>query len=128
MKGLIIKSPWIDKILTGEKSWEIRSSRINIRGPIALIRKGSGAIIGTCRLVDVKGPLTPAEFSRNEARHRVPQTWLAENRYEKIYAWVLQDAKPLPIPIPYNHPNGAVIWVDLSNHPRLSELIKMTES
>jgi hypothetical protein len=42
MKGLIVKSPWIELILEGKKTWEIRGSNTKIRGPIALIKSGSG--------------------------------------------------------------------------------------
>jgi hypothetical protein len=52
MKGLIIKSPWIDKILAGEKTWEIRGSNTKIRGKISLIKSGSGMILGKADLVD----------------------------------------------------------------------------
>ena len=41
-KGLMIKSPWIDKILAGEKTWEIRGYTTETRGTIALIKSGSG--------------------------------------------------------------------------------------
>ena len=58
MTGLIIRSPWIETILAGEKTWEIRSSNTNVRGPIARIRGGSGRVVGTCDLVDCIGPLT----------------------------------------------------------------------
>ena len=56
-KGLVIKSPAIDKILLGIKTWEMRSKSTQVRGPIALIKKGSGQIVGIANLVDVKGPL-----------------------------------------------------------------------
>ena len=37
MRGLLIKQPWIDLILDGAKTWELRGSRPSIRGPFALI-------------------------------------------------------------------------------------------
>jgi len=39
-KGLVIKSPYIDRILAGTKTWEMRSSATSVRGPIALIKQG----------------------------------------------------------------------------------------
>ena len=52
MKGLIIKAPWIDYILSGKKTWEIRGCNTKIRGEIALIQSGTGKIYGTVELVD----------------------------------------------------------------------------
>ena len=48
MKGLIIKSPWIDYILDKEKIWEIRGSSTTIRGPILLIKSGTDKVYGEC--------------------------------------------------------------------------------
>jgi hypothetical protein len=41
MKGLVIDEPWISLIISGEKTWEMRSRNTVVRGRIALIRKGS---------------------------------------------------------------------------------------
>jgi len=32
MRGLLIRSPWIEKILEGWETWGIRSTNIHIRG------------------------------------------------------------------------------------------------
>jgi hypothetical protein len=34
--------------------------------------------------------------------------------YERTFAWVLQNARRLSEPVPYSHPYGAVIWVNLT--------------
>ena len=51
-KGLIIDEPWISMILRGSKTWEMRKTITKIRGPIALIRKGSKQVVGTADLVE----------------------------------------------------------------------------
>ena len=43
MKALIVDEPWITAILKGDKTWEMRKKNCNIRGQIALIRKGSAS-------------------------------------------------------------------------------------
>jgi len=119
MKGVIIRSPWIEMILSGEKSWEIRGSNTKIRGKIALIRSGSGLVVGRCELVDVVGPLTLAKYQRSTSKHRVSRRHTSELPYKSTYAWVLKNAKRLRTPIPYEHPQGAVIWVNLPDNLKL---------
>lgn len=115
MKGLVIKSPWIEYILQSTKTWEIRGRHTAVRERIALIKSQSGCIFGTCRVVDCVGPLTLEQLRQNADRHRIPLEGLeAGLPYDKTYAWVLADAKPLAQPIPYRHPSGAVIWVTLT--------------
>ena len=38
IRGLLTKQPWIGTILAGSKTWEIRGSSTEVRGPIALIQ------------------------------------------------------------------------------------------
>lgn len=113
MRGLLIRSPWIEQILAGRKSWEIRGSSTNVRGPIALIRSGSGKIVGTCDLVEVIGPLTLSDIQENASISGSDAAELQSLPYDKTYAWVLKNPEPLDEPIPYKHPSGAIIWVKL---------------
>jgi hypothetical protein len=114
MNGLIILEEWLDLILNGRKTWEIRNRNAKIRGQIALIQKGSGLIIGVCDLIDVKGPLSVDELEKSIDKHQVPIGFLRNAlNYKKTYAWVLTNARRLRNPKPYKHPLGAVIWVKL---------------
>jgi predicted transcriptional regulator len=114
MKGLIIKEKYLNMILEGKKTWEIRSSNTKIRGKIALIQSGSSKIMGYCELVDAK-PLTKDEMLKNTRKHKVSKKVIEEDRlrYKKPHAWILKNAKPLKRSKPYKHPHGAVIWVNL---------------
>jgi hypothetical protein len=115
MKALIIDEPWISSILAGRKTWEMRKTGCKYRGPIALIRKGSGQVVGTAVLTDSKPPLPDAAaYAAAEPFHCIPP-----NRQQQAFAggwrtpWVLTNARPLIKPVRYSHPNGAVIWVNL---------------
>ena len=108
MNALIIKKPWIDYILSGEKIWEVRGSKTKIRGKIELIQSGSGLIVGSCEIVDCK-ELTLEEFKKSIQKHCISKT--DELPYKKTYAWVIDKAKRYDKPKPYKHPNGAIIWV-----------------
>lgn len=113
-RGLVIRQPWVDHILRGEKRWELRSRSTTIRGPIALIQSGTGLVVGTAFLEGVIGPLVPGQFEQATEEGHVVGTELQAVAYPKLYAWVLSGARPLPRPLPYDHPQGAVIWVRLS--------------
>ncbi|MEC9386070.1 ASCH domain-containing protein [Marinobacter sp. bablab_jr008] len=112
-RGLIIDQPWIDKILKGYKTWEMRSARTTIRGPIALIEKGSGTIVGVGSILDSIGPLCFEEVFENEIKHNVGPEIYTRDGYKWNHAWVLGDVLPLVQPIKYQHRSGAVVWVEL---------------
>jgi hypothetical protein len=116
MKGLLIKPPWIDMILAGQKTWELRGSGTQHRGEVALIQSGSGTVVGLTTLVDVLGPLSNAELLRSVSKHGVKASDIrAGMRYAQTYAWVFEGARRLRSPVPYQHPAGAVIWVKLGD-------------
>ena len=112
-RGLVIRQPWMGHILRGEKRWELRSRSTTLRGPIALIQSGSGLVVGTACLARVIGPLQDGEFERATKEGLVVGTEFQAISYAKAYAWVLEQARPLATPLPYDHPQGAVIWVRL---------------
>jgi hypothetical protein len=114
MKALVIRSPWIDLILAGQKTWEMRTRPTNIRGRIALIKAGSSMVFGTAELVNCLPPLDAEQMHLQQQHHAIPGSEMAsalENRWTT--PWVLQDIRPLPKPVAYHHPSGAVTWVDL---------------
>jgi len=113
VNGLIIRSPWVEMILDGKKTWEIRGRSTHLRGKIALIRGGSGLIVGTCHLVGVVGPLKPEEYRMNAPKAGLTRSETQRLPYEKTYAWVLRGARKFRHPRRYRHPSGAVIWVKL---------------
>lgn len=114
MRGLIVRTPWVDYLLDGTKTWEIRGSATSIRGRIALIRGGSGLVVGTATLVDCLA-LTRDEFSHAEAYHCIPASQIDPISYKHIFAWVIRNPEPFKEPIFYRHPQGAVIWVNLAH-------------
>jgi len=112
--GLLIRKEWLDLILSGHKTWEIRGNATKTRGRIALIESGSGTVIGTCELADVVGPLGEKELKSNASKLGVRPDVIRGTPYRTTYAWVLRSVHRLPRPVPYTHPAGAVIWVKLS--------------
>ena len=118
MNGLIIKPKFADLILSGSKTWELRSRSTNIRGEIALIKSGTGEICAVCDLVEVLGPFRPEELSNTEDKTGIGQveSVLRSLNYERAYAWVLDNVRVLKNPKPYEHPAGAITWVRLPDN------------
>lgn len=108
IKGLIIKTPWIDYLLDGTKTWEIRGRPTTFRGPVALIRSGSGQIVGIADLVDCHA-LSAAAYAAGQAFHQIPPDVVLP--YASLYAWVFAHPRRLAVPRPYRHPRGAIVWV-----------------
>jgi hypothetical protein len=108
-KALIIKKVWLDEIFDEGKTWEMRSTKTKIRGRIGLIESGSGMIIGEADLVGCSSePIPPEE--KYIPYHKIKDLTLI-NKWP--YAWILKNAERYEKPIPYTHPRGAVIWVNL---------------
>jgi hypothetical protein len=113
MKALIIRSPWINLILNGEKTWEIRGSATKIRDTIGLIESGTSTIVGTAVLTGCQ-QLSPALYLTSTEFHGIPHPEDEPLPYSTIYAWHLTHPQRFALPIPYHHPHGAVIWVNVS--------------
>ena len=100
MNGLLIRQPWIDLILSGKKTWELRGSSTKARGKIALIESGTGLIAGVCEIVDVKGPLALSDLKSTTRKHCVTVRQLGSKKpYSKTHAWVLSGARRLKKPL-----------------------------
>ena len=115
-KGLIIADPWIGYILDGSKHWEMRSSGALHRDWFALIRKGTGAVYGVARLIDVGTPLSPTEMIATFEHHRIPEHMIRSGEVAKWNTpWKLADVRRLGRPVAYRHKSGAVTWVELDD-------------
>lgn len=117
VSGLVIKDPYITYILEGKKDWEMRSKPTQKRGWIALIKKSSGRVFGVAKLVGCEGPMSLDEMMANLARHRIPEMELLSGEVAGWnVAWRLESPILFRNPIPYDHPSGAVTWINLSSN------------
>lgn len=119
-RTLIIRADALEMIFSGTKDWEIRTRPTRIRGRIALSEKGANAIVGTCTLHDVKGPLSIEDVLKNARRmgNRAEiledvTWWRRQCREGRVYAWVLRDVRRLRRPVRFANPSGAVTWARL---------------
>ncbi len=112
MKGLIIRKQWLDKILNNGKCWEMRSTHTKMCGTIQLIEAGSGLIMGRCHILGSQ-KVSPELAKSAISNHQVEDLSLLK---KWCYAWRLSDVEKYDKPIPYSHPKGAVIWVNLGKN------------
>jgi len=110
-RALPVKQPWVDTILSGGKTWEVRSTRTTFRGRVHLAQSGTGMLVGEVRITDCIA-VTKAMLARCVKKHRITRDHSrAVANYRRVFAWVLADAMRYSSPISYRHPPGAVIWV-----------------
>ena len=106
--ALVVKRRWLDKILAGRKTWEIRGGPTTKRGWIHFAQSGStGKLMGRARLV-VCHRGSRSSFEQDYCHHCV-DSW-DDVKYKKPYAWVPEDAERFERPFDYNHKRGAVIF------------------
>jgi hypothetical protein len=123
LSAILILTPFIDEILSGTKTWEIRSSRTNKKGLIGLIRSKSGTVVGTANLVDCI-ELTP-KLAYDNARKMGDEGLTRKDAigYVGYYAWVLEDVIKFKKPVPYIHGTGPIIWKTL-DEPTTKKIIE----
>lgn len=115
-RAFIVKEHWGNLILGGSKLWEIRGTGTQVRGRVGVIFSGTGMIKGS---VEIAGSslLLREDFEMFRKYHHIPGSF-EDLPYEEPHIWYLKDAVRFTEPIPYQHPQGAVIWVDLSKGKR----------
>ena len=108
-KALVVKKKWLDLILAGQKTWEIRGSSTSKRGWVHFAEsQAGGKLTGRARLVNCF-PVTRSSFQSNYKKHCVPRWSMVP--YKTVYAWVFEDAEEFEKPFEYKHKLGAVIRV-----------------
>ena len=106
----MVKQPWLELILKGQKKWEIRGQQYMKRGVVHLALSGSKSILGRVRIVGCREVLRE-EFARHHAKHRVPD--IRSVPYDKIFAWTMTDPQRFEPPLRCEPHRGAVIWTQL---------------
>lgn len=115
-KAFIVKPYWGELILKGLKSWEIRGTGTQVRGRVGVIFSGTGMIHGSVEIVG-SSLLLREDFDMFRKYHHIPGEF-DSLPYAEPHIWYLKDPIKFTDPIPYCHPQGAVIWVDLSKNKR----------
>lgn len=112
MDGLIIKKKWLDLILSGKKTLEIRGHDTHkIEQTIYLLESGTQRVRGTCKIVSSK-LITYQNWDNIKGSTGLDISMAQLNkRYHTAYAWELSEVEEWGDISYYEHPKGAVIWV-----------------
>ena len=99
MKCLFVKAPFAGWIVDGVKTVEFRTRETYIRGRIGIIESGTGTVIGDVVLIG--SPYQPALG---------------------MYDWLLARPRRYAEPVPFEHKQGAIVWIDLEIDPDAQEI------
>mgnify|MGYP006278728509 CR=1 FL=1 len=108
-KALTLRQPWPDKILTGQKTIEVRNWKPSYRGELIITSskkpeaERSGVTLCKVELVDVK-PFKDLTLDEKYATAIPKDKW---NGYRTHYGWILKNPRPV-VQIPVKGQMG--IW------------------
>ena len=107
---LVVRQPWIDWLLDGTKTMELRGTacRKPVGTRVYLSRSGTGCVHGSVTFRGYVGPLTRHELEALVHEHRVLD--VGSITYACTYAWIFDEASALDAPIPYAVSRGSVVW------------------
>lgn len=126
--ALCILEQFAELILSGQKTWELRGSSTNRRGPVALAVSKSSHLYGEITITgcikvaqrNPEGDLIPCfgyehqyfiGWEENMKKHCVRE--IATITYDTVWAWTLESPLRYEEPKFYKHPKGAIVWVKL---------------
>lgn len=108
MEGLIVKQPFADLIIDGQKEWELRSrSPPNEKIKKELFLLSSGMVLGKIKITN-HWELNSNELLKNQEKH-CSSINLDDEFYSHV--WEIQVTKKYSKPKKYGHPMGARVWV-----------------
>ena len=112
MDGLIIKKEWLDLILSGKKTLEIRGHDTKkLNEPIYLLESGSHRVRTICKIKS-STLMTYQNWDKYKKNACLDISFVGLNkRYHTAYAWEIAEIEPIEDIWYYAHPKGAVIWV-----------------
>ena len=122
---LKIQKSWCDKLLAGQKVWELRSQNSHVRGRVAL--GYNFQIFGFIDILDVKVVGVRKGNTYNGKPDNAEDFWLAPHNLQKhgataetlrklkwkgplVHAYVMANPWPLDVPLSYAKERGPVSW------------------
>ena len=123
--ALIMELNHLQKIISGEHTWELRTTKFKKSGYIGLVEKGSKQICAYAKIAGYHGPLSKEELKSSKSKHGVLAKDYNTKDFKRLNAIELCDVVELPSPITYEHKPGAVIWVKVGEQEDVVKQLKM---
>ena len=108
-KVLTIKPQFLARILSGEKSWEVRSQNSLYRGCVALVGSGTRKIWGRAFLIGCTWK-TEAEIRAASAACLTTAEVRRFCQGSGAYVWILSDVQVFQTPVCWHPVPGCVTW------------------
>ena len=107
MRCLKIDDKWVNLILCGKKTWEIRRTNTRIRERIALGNKKTECYVGYASIVN-SAEMTVKKLLQHNDKHQANNfiEQYAKGR-KTLFAWVLKNVEGEPNPKHYSHSTGS---------------------
>ncbi|MDG1121281.1 MAG: hypothetical protein P8J70_00470 [Glaciecola sp.] len=122
--ALIMELDHLQKIISGEHIWELRTTKFKKSGYIGLVEKGSKQICAYAKIAGYHGPLSKEELKAAKSKHGVLAKDYNAKDFKRLNAIELCDVVALPKPITYEHKPGAVIWVKIGEQEAVVKQLK----
>ena len=113
-RALKVNQHWVQLLLDGSKTWEVRSYNTKVRGRVALASTESKLLHGDVEIVDCT-EIPRRAFAEYVHKHRVAdaKTIAMVLKYKAIFAWHVASPRTYVNPTPFPNPTGAVIFVHI---------------
>ena len=122
--ALIMEHDHLQKIISGEHIWELRTTKFKKSGYIGLVEKGSKQICAYAKIAAYHGPLSKEELKASKSKHGVLAKDYNAKDFKRLNAIELCDVVALPKPTTYEHKPGAVIWVKIGEQEAVVKQLK----
>jgi hypothetical protein len=122
--ALIMEHAHLQKIISGEHTWELRTTKFKKSGYIGLVEKGSKQICAYAKIAGYHGPLSKEELKASKSKHGVLAKDFNAKDFKRPNAIELCNVVELPDPITYEHKPGAVIWVKVGEQDAVVKQLK----
>lgn len=122
MEGLIVKQPFADLIINGDKTWELRSRsapKQKINKEILLL--SSGFALGKVKITKCF-EASKTELIANSEKHQCALDASIENYYSHV--WEMNVIKKFQTPKKYHHLMGARVWIKNVDYKKQSKLLQ----
>lgn len=110
---LMIHEQWLELILKGEKTLEVRSQSCSTKigqtiwlCPCGRSKNGESEAVGKALVKSSHGPLSPEQWVKLRPAHLVE----GPRPYKSCYAWEFAEVERLQQPVRFKRQHGAQIW------------------